>query len=114
MAADRPRLTMRHILIAALIAVSAKAGFADNLNRQVEVVNGTDFVMTNFYASNRDSTSWEEDIFGNSTLGPHSSVVINIDDGTGYCIYDFKAVFEDGDEVTDQINVCEVGTWTVH
>ena len=41
------------------------------------------------------------------------SVVINIDDGTGYCQYDFRAVFDDGDIVEQAaVNVCEIGTFT--
>jgi hypothetical protein len=35
--------------------------------------------------------------------------MINIDDGTGYCVFDFRAVFEDG-EVLEKFgnNVCEL------
>jgi len=37
------------------------------------------------------------------------SVVINIDDGTGYCVFDFKAVFDDGEELEKYgNNVCEL------
>lgn len=35
--------------------------------------------------------------------------MINIDDGSGYCKYDFLAVFDDGDEVVSaDNNVCEL------
>ena len=44
---------------------------------------------------------------------PNLSVRINIDDGTGACIYDFKAVFSNGNEATrGKINVCEIGEYT--
>lgn len=104
-------------LIAAVLALtlSAPAVLADNLNRVVTIVNDTDYTMQRFHASNKDSTSWEEDILGNGVLGPHMQVDITIDDGTGYCVYDFKAVFDDGDAVEEHgVNVCEVGRWTVH
>jgi len=43
------------------------------------------------------------------------SVDFNIDDGSGYCLYDLKAVFVDGDEVTSMgFNVCELGTWRIN
>ena len=62
-----------------------------------------------FYASNTGSRSWEEDILGRDILPSGTSVVINIDDGSGYCKYDFLAVFEDGDEVVSaDNNVCEL------
>ena len=36
-----------------------------------------------------------------------------MNDGTGYCIFDFKAVFDDGDvvEVWGR-NICELDTFT--
>ena len=38
---------------------------------------------------------------------------INIDDGSGACLYDFKAVFEDGEElVRNGIDVCTTTTYT--
>jgi hypothetical protein len=62
-----------------------------------------------FYASNSGTTDWEEDILGSDVLASGSSVVINIDDGSGYCKFDFLAVFDDGDElVSADNNVCEL------
>ncbi len=106
---------MRILATLAMLVFSTQLSFAENLNRHVLVVNNTDFTMMRFYASNKDSTSWEEDILGDDVLPPHSQIDINIDDGTGYCIYDLKAVFDDGVEVEERgLNVCEVGTWTVN
>ena len=106
---------MRILATLAMLVFSTQLSFAENLNRHVLVVNNTDITMMRFYASNKDSTSWEEDILGDDVLPPHSQIDINIDDGTGYCIYDLKAVFDDGVEVEERgLNVCEVGTWTVN
>ncbi len=42
-----------------------------------------------------------------------NSVVINFDDGTGYCIFDLRAEFEDGDVLEKfGVNVCELGSFT--
>jgi len=82
-------------------------------NRVVTIINQTGYVMVEFYGSNKGTTSWEEDILGYDVLGGYDSVNINFDDDTGYCIFDFKAVFSDGDEiVTKGINVCEIPTFT--
>lgn len=106
---------MRTLTIAAVLAMSTQMSFAESFNRHVMIINDTDFTMTQFYASNKDSTSWEEDILGSDVLPAHSQIDINIDDGTGYCIYDFKAVFEDGVEVEGRAqNVCEIPSWTVN
>ncbi len=94
-----------------LAVLSASPSLA--LDRRVNIVNNTGYTIQEFYASSVGSKSWEEDILGRSTLPSGSSIVINIDDGTGYCKYDFKAVFEDGDVVEKGgVNVCEIGTFT--
>lgn len=82
-------------------------------NRVVTIVNNTGYTIVEFYGSNKGTTSWEEDILGYDVLGSYSSININFDDGTGYCIFDFKAVFNDGNEVVSKgINVCEIPTFT--
>lgn len=97
----------------AAATVLAAAFPAAALDRRVTIVNKTGYTMVRFYASHRDARSWEEDIFGNKVLYNGYSVVINIDDGSGYCIFDFKAVFDDGDEVESWgNNVCELSTFT--
>jgi hypothetical protein len=103
----------------ALLALSATAmlgtaAFADTYNRVVTVINDTSVDMREFYASNKDQTTWQEDILGQDILSAGYQVDVNIDDGTGYCVYDVRAVFTDGSEVVAKLNVCETGTWRVH
>jgi len=86
---------------------------ASALDRRVKIVNQTGYTIVEFYASNTGTSDWQEDILGPDVLPTGSSVMVNIDDGTGYCKYDLLAVFEDGDEVVQSnLNVCEVGTFT--
>jgi hypothetical protein len=93
-------------------APAGKAG-GDNFDRHVLVVNGTSVAMREFYASNVERTDWEEDILGTDILPAGRSVNINIDDGSGACLYDFKAVFVDGDVlIRNRINVCQISTYT--
>jgi hypothetical protein len=89
------------------------SGGALALDRHVIIVNNTSFTINEFYASSVGQNSWQEDILGSDTLGPGAKVRINIDDGTGYCKYDLRAVFNDGTEAVKQrVNICEVGTFT--
>jgi hypothetical protein len=82
-------------------------------DRNVRIVNSTGYTMTHFYGSNAGTSSWEEDILGVDVLYSGQSVNINFDDGTGYCTFDFKAVFSDGDSVIQpNVNVCSIGTFT--
>lgn len=88
----------------ALSVVSASA-----LDRRVQINNQSSYDIIEFYASNTGTADWEEDILGRDILPAGGSVMVNIDDGSGYCKYDFLAVFEDGDEVTSaDNNVCEL------
>ena len=70
---------------------------AKNLEHAIRLVNQTGYDIVRFYGSNKGSKSWEEDILGKNILSNGSSVVVNFNDGTGYCKFDFQAVFEDGD-----------------
>ncbi|WP_374248245.1 hypothetical protein [Thermomonas sp.] len=107
---------LRSSILAASVAVViglALSGQADAADRRVRIVNNTSYTMVRFYASRVSSGSWEEDILGESTLRPGRSVRIDIDDGSGACVYDFKAVFSDGDAVIREgVNVCKVGEYT--
>lgn len=93
--------------------LSSAAGPALALDRRVEIVNETGFTIVQFYGSNKGADTWEEDILGEDVLPSGSSVVINFNDDSGYCKFDFKAVFDDGDELVKQnVNICEIGSFT--
>lgn len=98
------------VLFAACLFSASAALSAD---RSVEVVNKTGQTMTEFYASVTSTNSWEEDILEDDTLEDGDSVDVNVDDGSGKCIYDFRAVFESGAEsVKRGVNVCQISTFT--
>jgi hypothetical protein len=83
-------------------------------DRRVRIINGTKVTVTHFYASNTKRSSWEEDILGNSVLPAGQSVMINIDDGSGACMFDFRAVLANGRRVEAfGMNVCRISSWTV-
>ena len=97
-------------LLSTVIATPASA-----LDRVVKIVNKTSFTIMEFYGSNTGSDSWEEDILGLDVISSNSLTTIDFDDGSGYCMFDFKAVFDDGDVlIKKKVNVCEVGTYTYH
>lgn len=82
-------------------------------NRNVTIVNNTSSAITRFYGSNAGADSWEEDILGADVLPAGSSVSINFDDGSGYCHFDFKAIFNNGSSLIDRnVDVCTTGTVT--
>ncbi len=99
-------------VFAALLLVSAPAWAGDDHN--VKIINETSHTMISFYASNVSENDWQEDILGVDTLAPGADVTIDIDDGSGHCKYDFKAVFQDNPKMQpieierDNIDVCAI------
>jgi hypothetical protein len=101
------------IVTATVAFIGLASAPANAQDRHVEVINETQHTIVQFFASNVDRGTWEEDILGTDVLPVGSSVKINVDDGSGACLYDFKAVFEDGEElVRNGIDVCSIGTYT--
>jgi hypothetical protein len=96
----------------ALVFLVAGVVNASALDRRVQINNVSSYTIMEFYASNTGTSDWQEDILGNDVLPPGSSVMVNIDDRSGYCKYDFLAVFEDGDQaVSADNNVCELASF---
>lgn len=104
-------LMFRATLLAILLVGSASGARA--ADRNVDIVNTTGQTMIKFYASVTKSGSWEENILGNDSLDNGDTQSINIDDGSGKCVFDFKAVFKSGDTAEKRgVNVCEISTFT--
>lgn len=84
----------------------------DGQNRRVTIHNQTGWTMLRFYASDARTDSWEEDILGRDTLDTGRNWTINIDDGSGACIYDFRAEFTNGQVLERRgINVCQIADY---
>ena len=81
-------------------------------NREVRIINETDRTMVRFHASNAGTSDWEENMLGWDSLRSGGSFVADIDDGSGYCRFDFKAVFDDGrTAVKYGVDVCRIETF---
>jgi hypothetical protein len=84
-------------------------------NRYVRIINHASASIRYLYASNVDRDDWQEDLLGPfRVLTPNHYIDANIDDGTGHCLYDIKAVLSDRRvAITRGLNVCTNGSWTV-
>jgi hypothetical protein len=105
------RLGSALLLVSSLLLASHEASA---LNRNVRIHNNSSYVMTELRASHIDKNGWEEDMLGTRKLAPGRIISANIDDGSGYCRYDLKAVFSSGAEVVRwNVNVCAVSDWYI-
>ena len=122
-------MSVRAALCAALVATTPAIAWAvptpnssaapapvqsrDGYDRHVVIKNRTGWTMVRFYASDSRTDDWEEDILGRAVLEDGEDVRVNIDDGSGACLYDFKAEFSNGQELTRfNINVCQISDYT--
>lgn len=97
------------ILVAGLIVLPQAA---EALDRRVRIVNDSHVDIVRFFGVNVDTRDWQESLLGDDILPAGGSMVLNFDDGSGYCRYRFRAVFVDGVELDrPSVNVCEVGTY---
>ena len=104
---------MRILTAALVLGLAAGTGVAEAANRHVDIINKTGMTLTHFYASKVGVNDWEEDILGRDSIANGDTFDINIDDGTGACRFDFKAVFENGASIEkNNINVCEISSFT--
>jgi hypothetical protein len=105
-----------------LLAVAAVAGVGssadgqvgkDGKDRRVVIVNERSSDMVRLYASRVTTSDWEENILVRP-IAAGSEVIVNFDDGTGACLFDFRAVFRDNVIVHMwSINVCRESYWRV-
>jgi hypothetical protein len=109
----RPAEAVSGLFAACLAAASLfGATSAQAEDRHVRIINETSHTIVRFYASNTARTSWEEDILGDDVVPPGDDVNINVDDGSGHCKFDFKAVFDNGQSLIRQnVNVCQVSSY---
>ena len=88
------------------------AGQAMAVDRTVRIHNDTGVTLYRFYSTNSGASKWGSDVMGSSTLPSGRSMKLNFDNKNGYCEFDFRAIFEDGSELTrSNVNVCEVADY---
>jgi hypothetical protein len=105
----------RLLLLAATLAVAAAphdpAAAAD---RRIKLINNSSYNITEFHASNINRHDFEENILAGRTLAPGSSVIVNLDDGTDMCRFDFLTLFSNGAKVEKRdVDVCQLETYTL-
>ena len=105
-------LSLKHLLPAVFIA-SVCAGSVLAQDMQFELINTSGYTLMEFYASPSDTGAWEADILGANLLPSGSSGAVNIADGRSQCAYDIRMVFDDGTDLVDQVNVCDLGSYTI-
>ena len=82
---------------------------ASALDRHIQIINNTRVVIIEIYLAQVGTDRWQKDLLNDDILEPANSVFLQIDDGTGYCRFDMKTVFDDGRSMIQRnVNMCRM------
>ncbi len=73
-------------------------------------VNDTDLVIVELYVSPDDSNSWGRDRLGSNDLESGDQFVVEFNNDSSQCLWDIKAIYENGSYDETQKNLCEIST----
>jgi hypothetical protein len=95
----------------ALLAALAAPAVAQDV--QYELINSTGLTLMEFYTSPVAQGIWGDDLLGANVLAAGETGNVTIADGEATCDYDLLFVFEDGQEVVDTVNICDMASYTL-
>ena len=81
---------------------------------QFELYNDSAYTVVEFYTSPSNTDSWGSDILGAEVVTPGEYGTVTVSDGSNQCIYDILVVFDDASELTDTVDMCEMGSYTLN
>lgn len=97
--------------LAAALALGFAGTTASAQDIAYQLINSTDLTLIEFYTSPVDVETWESDLLADFDLGPGEDATVNIGDGRTQCDYDLLFVFDDGTELTDTVDICELASY---
>ena len=100
-------MTSAYLPLAALLATAAIPAAAD---LSYEVINHSDLTLMEFYASPVGDNSWGEDLLTVHVLRSRQARTFIIGSGR-QCDYALRFVLENGREVVDTANICELTSY---
>lgn len=106
--------------IVALIALGIGAvrlgahGAATHHDYHITIANQTGQTISNIFAYHQNGPANTQDRLGATTLATGSSLQLDLNDGSGECYWDFRAVAPSGPNISqDGVNVCTTSTLTL-
>ncbi len=104
-------MTFARLATAALMAAAAVPATAADVS--YELINDSSLTLVYFHTSPVSDPNWSEDVLGDAVLAPGESGTVTLFDASSTCDFDVKFVFEDGQELVNQVNVCETASYTL-
>jgi len=84
----------------------------DGQNRRVRIHNQTGWTIVSLYATDTARTNWRGDLLTPEVLATGDSAVIDVDNGSGACVYVVRAEFSNGERLERVgVNVCRIADY---
>ena len=84
----------------------------DGQNRRVRIHNQTGWTIVSLYATDTARTDWRGDLLTPEVLATGDSAVIDVDNGSGACVYVVRAEFSNGERLERVgVNVCRIADY---
>ena len=97
------------VLLFATIGVRAHAQ-----DKRVVVVDRASSPILEFHATPTGEEDWGDDLLGRAVIGVGRFRMVDVEDGSPTCYYDFKAVLANGGTAFRyHVDVCSTESWTV-
>lgn len=78
-----------------------------------ELINQSSYTIDQFYTSAATDPDWGPDLMASLDLYPGEAGTVTIADGGSECVYDILIVAMSGEEITDQVDICQLASYTV-
>jgi len=84
----------------------------DGQNRRIRVHNQTGWTIVGLYATDPGRADWRGDLLVPEALTTGDSAVIDVDNGSGACVYVVRAEFSNGERLERVgVNVCRIADY---
>ena len=97
---------------AAVVAALAVPAMAQS-SEQIRVRNSSGVTLYSLHASPTHDSSWQNDLLGSRVLNSGQYFDLTIHNVVN-CVYDMRMEFTTGQVMTDTINICTIGTYTIN
>lgn len=99
--------------VAVVMAMIPASVLADG--REIAFVNETGFEIIALYGARKGVEDWGDDLLQGDVIEDRETQIVDFEDGSGYCLFNIKAVFDDGEElISEEINVCDLPMFTYY
>lgn len=104
--------TTRLVSAVSFALACAAPAVAEDL--QFDLINNSDYTIVQFFTSPSNMDDWREDVLGAEVVAPGESGTVTVTDGSDQCAYDIRVVLDDGSEISDAVNMCDMGSYTIN